>query len=165
MPYASRADWGARPPRSVSHAIAPAGWAVHYSATPAPADHARCLAAVRAIQREHMDVARWSDVAYNFVVCPHNWLIEGRGWGVRSAAQGTTAGNDHYLAVCLLGRDVAGVVDLADGHRQALAYVVDHEGPLHKIPRVCRPHSSFHATACPGDEVRAFLRERGWWSG
>lgn len=90
----------------------------------------------------------------SFVACPHGYVFEGRGWGVRTAAQGTTFGNDHYHAACHLG----GAGDpFGDPARHAFRDVFDEA--RHRYPRgtEIRPHSNFRATECPGDAIRAWV--------
>lgn len=81
--------------------------ALHHSGSPteAKANHGDYAGVVRAIQRYRMDTRGWADIAYNFLVCPHGVVYEGRGFGVRSAANGTNAGNTNYHAVCVLRHD------------------------------------------------------------
>ncbi|MGH7376858.1 MAG: peptidoglycan recognition protein family protein [Candidatus Methylomirabilales bacterium] len=157
----TRAEWGARPPKSVQAIGTVRGVALHYSgsASDEQADHANCAGRVRGIQRYHMDTRGWADVAYNFLACLHGTVFEGRGFGHRSAAQGTNDGNAHYLAVCFLGNDSAGRDDVTDAGRAALRYVVDQVRDDYLGAREVRPHSSFHATACPGDELRAWIAQ------
>src|SRR5690606_32125478 len=97
MKIITRAQWGARPPRSV-HRIAlptPRLW-VHHSA-----DDRQGIAAVRAHQAFHMDSRGWSDIAYSFLIDADGNVFEGRGAGV---AGGHTAGdNTKSHAICLLG--------------------------------------------------------------
>ncbi|MFC7308866.1 N-acetylmuramoyl-L-alanine amidase [Streptomyces monticola] len=101
-----RAAWGARPPKEVSRRIWPGrgGVAVHHhGGKPLLIDkHSECHEAVRSTQKDHMDGNGWDDIAYTYLVCPHGYVFEGRGPGVRTAANGTDAGNDNYYAVCAL---------------------------------------------------------------
>jgi hypothetical protein len=160
MQLVSRAGWGARPPRNRQSLdrSAQRGTAVHYTASDADeqASHANCAGRVRGIQQFHMDGNGWADIAYSFLACKHGTVYEGRGRGIRTAAQGTDAGNDGYHAVCFLGDDTAGRDDVTDAGRQAIADAVRHCNAWAGVDEV-RPHSSFKATACPGDQLRAFV--------
>jgi hypothetical protein len=90
----------------------------------------------------------------SFVACPHGYVFEGRGWGVRTAAQGTTFGNDHYHAACHLG----GAGDpFGDPARHAMRDVFDEAGRRYPRGIEIRPHSYFRATECPGDAIRAWV--------
>jgi hypothetical protein len=98
------------------------------------------------------------------LVCRHGYVFVGRGFGVRSAANGTKAANDRYYAVCFLGNDTAGREDLTPPAYAALGELLRSYD--RRIPRVMRvrPHSSFVATPCPGDELRAYIARKGWVS-
>ena len=114
----------------------------------------KCVEHVRGIQRYHMDARKWADIAYSFVVCPHGTVFEGRGWGVRTAANGTIAGNASFHAACYLG----GVGDPFTGAaRLAIVQLVAESRRRWPAGRLVRPHSSFKPTACPGDDIRAWI--------
>jgi hypothetical protein len=97
-----------------------------------------------------MNTRGWDDIAYNAVVCPHGFVFEGRWKGRRSAAQGTNDGNDHYYAICFLG----GIDNpfTAAGKQGFL----DARATLGGGSEV-HPHSYYHATSCPGDEIRNWI--------
>lgn len=161
MDIVSRAQWGARKPRAVTLLPFSAidGLAVHYTAAEADRvdDPNDCPARVRGIQRYHMDTNGWADIAYSWLVCRHGTIYEGRGWNVRTAANGTNAGNDHYLAVCFLGGDRDGRDDVTDPGRQAIAWLWAEIRRRYQTATRIRPHSYFKATACPGAELRRWL--------
>lgn len=170
VPLVTRAAWGARPPRAVTRLpVAQAkGAAIHYSAAAPQADHRRCAASVRAIQAMHMAPGGLgakgggADIAYSHLLCQHGYCFRGRGIGVRTGANGTTAGNDWGYAVCVLGHDRADRADITPELRRALTRVLqwyEQQIPGHAI---FLPHSYFRRTACPGDELRAFLQAGGW---
>ena len=160
----TRAEWGARPPTDRTAIGTVDGVAVHYSASNADeqALHRNCAARVRAIQNYHMSpggdpTKPWADIAYNFLVCKHGYVFVGRGWGTRSAAQGTNDGNAHFHAVCFLGDDTAGRDDVTAIGRDALARVILNAYLRYPDGRQLRPHSFFHSTGCPGNDLRAFI--------
>lgn len=134
--------------------------AVHYTGMNADEQrlHANCAARIRAIQDFHMDGQGWLDIAYNHVFCRHGFVFAGRGFGVRSAANGTAAANDAYLAICFLGNDSAGRADITPQAFRALTALVREYRRRYPGARRIRPHSDFFATACPGDELRALIR-------
>jgi hypothetical protein len=96
------------------------------------------------------------------LVCRHGYVFVGRGFGVRSAANGTKAANDRYFAVCFLGDDTARRADVTPAAYAALGELLRSYD--RRIPRamVVRPHSDFVATPCPGDELRRYIARRGW---
>lgn len=154
MNFVSRAEWGARPPRSRSTNITPTSCTAHYGGD-SPwggtiGSHQRCPVIVRSWQNFHMDGRGWSDLAYNAVACPHGYVFEGRGRGVRSAANGTNQGNQSSYAICYLAGDGDPLTD--DGKRAYLDAARWLGQPLTKV------HSDWFATACPGGAVRAWVK-------
>lgn len=150
----TRAEWGARRPVTVTRIPRTLGFAVHWEGpTMGRFDHDRCAGKVRGIQDFHMDERKWSDIAYSFVVCPHGFIYEGRGWGVRTAANGTNHGNDNYLAACYLG----GMEDPFTDEAKLAYHALFTESRRRYSEAEIRPHSSFKPTLCPGDPIRAWL--------
>ncbi|HYZ19843.1 MAG TPA: N-acetylmuramoyl-L-alanine amidase [Gaiellaceae bacterium] len=169
MKLVGRQAWGAVPPRGRDPLLPEAarGVAVHYSGMDADeeADHARCAGRVRAIQRYHMESNGWLDIAYSQLVCLHGYVFVGRGFGIRTAANGTTAANDGYFAICFLGNDTEGRADVTRAARRALGELIrEYQRRYPRAVRV-RPHSAFVATECPGRELRAYIDRRGWTAG
>jgi N-acetylmuramoyl-L-alanine amidase len=119
--------------------------------------HRNCAGRVRGMQRFHMETRGWLDVAYNHIACVHGYVFVGRGFGVRSAANGTNYANDHYFAVCFLGDDSAGRADVTPEARRALEQLIAEYRRRYPRAREVRPHSDFVATQCPGDELRAWI--------
>lgn len=156
--FRTRSQWGARATRGNGNDIAahPAGTAVHWEG-PAMGSvaHSQCDGIVRSIQAYHQDSKGWADIAYSFVVCQHGVIHEGRGWKRGSAANGTTAANLAYYAVCGLtgkGDDtppalVQGIKDACDMNRA--------HGAGHAIVG----HLDLFATACPGPDLMAEVRK------
>lgn len=143
----TRSQWGARPAKSSTAIGTVLGWAVHWEGPKLGTfAHSACANKVRGIQTYHMDHNKWADIAYNFVICPHGETYEGRGFGKRSAANGTNDSNEHYLAVCYLG----GEGDPFSLEAQ-IAFAALMQGAK------ARPHSTFFNTACPGPEIRTWV--------
>ena len=150
-PIDGRITTNLRAPKKISHDVHPqrGGLAVHWAGEKQSLGqhHVQCQARWRQWQAFHMDDKGWSDIAYNWGVCDHGHLLVGRGWGVRSAANGTDDANDRYLAACWLGGP-------GDGPPSPLAldafgWLVDdirRRGAAHDV----QPHSHFFNTACPG---------------
>jgi hypothetical protein len=161
-----RTAWGARRARGRER-LDPTrvrGVALHYSGmnSDEQADHRKCAGRVLAMQRYHMQQRGWLDVAYNHVLCRHGYVFVGRGFGIRSAANGTRAANDRYFAVCFLGDDTAGRADVTPKAYAALGELLRSYD--RRVPRALevRPHSDFVATPCPGQELRRYIARRGW---
>ena len=160
MQFVSRAEWGAKKPRSITKLDSGVrGMAVHYSSAAAERkeDHTQCDDIVRQIQNYHVNSNGWADIAYNFLVCWHGWVFEGRGWGVRSAANGTDYGNGHWFAVCFLGSDVDNRDDVTDAGRRAIWEVIQECKRRYNVEQtVC--HSDLKPTSCPGNELRNWVK-------
>jgi hypothetical protein len=154
----TRAEWGARPPRSTTHLNPTYGSTAHWEGPHMGTfPHSSCAPKVRGIQAFHMDNPdrRWSDIAYTALACPHGYVYQGRWVGVRTAANGTNTGNDVAYAVCYLSGEGDAFTDLAKrAMRQTMDYLDRFGG--------AGPHRNCHRdwkqTACPGDVVCAWVR-------
>lgn len=158
----SRAAWGARPPRSrtglpASHVH---GGAAHYNGPPMGlvsgcGNGRRCAEAVRGTQRFHMDVRGWSDVAYSFLACPScGRVYEGRGWGVRTAANGTNHGNAHYFAfMALIGDGEPLTEPIKDAFRWFIATGRSRYGRFDATY-----HGALKSTSCAGAPFNSWIR-------
>jgi hypothetical protein len=137
----------------------------HYGGGPLggfPWDHSRCPTIWRAWQAYHMSPgglgvpSGGSDLAYSLGACIHGFVFEGRGVGVRTAANGTTYGNDHSYAVVYM----AGAGEpLTDAGKVAF---LDARALLMGGPRPANsdlyPHDHWKLTECPGD-VKEWIRQ------
>lgn len=154
MSFITRAQWG-HPRASV-----PAGSRVdlatrdefmaHYS-TGQELGREKCDAWVREIQRFHTGPEReWDDIGYNFLVCKHGDIFEGRGW-LRSGAHCPNH-NTRAIGVCFLGNDDPGIADVTESAKIAFRDLFDQGvakcGPLRKMG-----HRDGKDTRCPGDEL------------
>jgi anaerobic selenocysteine-containing dehydrogenase len=106
---------------------------------------------------KHLIEQGWLDAAYNHAFCGHGFVFAVRGFGVRSAANGTKKANDCYFAVCFLGDDSAGRADVTPEARRALEQLIAEYRRRYPKAIEVRPHSDFVATECPGDELRALI--------
>lgn len=165
MNRVSRAQWGGKPPRSVTSLTPAYGTTVHYEGPHlGEFPHASCATKVRGIQKFHMDTRGWVDIAYTAIICPHGYIYEGRWVGVRTAANGTNDGNSSAYAVCLLAGEgdpitdpmLAALVDCID-------YLDLHGGAGPSI----NGHRDWKPTQCPGGEayrelpaIRAVIAKR-----
>jgi hypothetical protein len=158
MTYFSRAQWGARPPKAAltpwSHDVV--GVAVHYEGTQERLDLSDYAPVVRGIQAYHMDVAKdhYIDIAYNFLVAPNGDVFEGRSWDHQSGANGSTVGNQSYLAICYIAGPGEALTDPAKRSFDALFAEAIRE---HQNATDIQPHRHFFNTACPGDVVLLWL--------
>lgn len=159
--YISRSGWAARSPQvppTMLRDTAVDTIVFHYTAADADeqANHEACAGRVRGIQRFHLDSRKWNDIAYNFLVCKHGFIFEGRGLDVKSAATG--ADNSHTVAVCFLGDDTAHRDDVTVKGRQALVEITRWLQGRRQSIRLYRGHRDFMPTTCPGDEIYKYVR-------
>lgn len=146
MKLITRAQWGARAPRGTTPIRDIRGLTVHWEGPRMGAfSHDKCDDKIRGIQDFHMGTRGWSDIAYNYLVCPHGYVYQGRGKMTRSAANGTNYGNDFYLAVCYLG----GEGDPFTAPAKTAILELKKWLGLTKM----NAHRDHKATACPGDII------------
>lgn len=154
MKLVTRAQWGARAPRSrtnISSSVRGVG--IHWIGTKQGTwTHDKCDDKVRGIQSYHMDNQGWVDIAYSHLCCPHGYIYEGRRWGTRTAANGTNTGNSYYHAICYLGGE-------GDPFTEAAKVAIKEYVTVHrsKYGNEVRPHSWFKSTGCPGNVIRDWL--------
>lgn len=160
--FVTRADAGLRAPVSVSHNITPSagGCAVHYGGPGTvggraadPSTHARCAATWRAWQAYHMDTHGWVDIAYTGAYCQHGYAFAGRGFGVRTAANGTDDANQRYLAFVWLG--CSGDEQPSAQAISALEWWISEARRAGGAGSDVQPHGALFPTDCPGDALRA----------
>lgn len=146
-----RQDWNARLATGAMNVIGatPEGCTVHWEG-PKMGDypHDRCAGKVAGIQRFHQVIRGWSDIAYNEIVCPHGVRFEGRGYGIGSAANGSTPANKASYAICVMvgeGDPCEQVV------LEAVADAVADYRRFGKAGNVVKGHRDWIRTQCPGD--------------
>lgn len=156
--FVTRAQAGLVAPRSVSRNIdGDAGLTLHHGGSgKAPADHAGCLATWRSWQRYHMQTHGWADIAYSQGFCQHGYVLAGRGFGVRTAANGTNPGNQQSHAACWIGGAASTPTQQA---LDAADWLIAETRRLGGSTRVWA-HSDWKSTSCPGDDLRRHARAR-----
>lgn len=108
----SRADWGARPPKSVTPAEPPQVYAVvHHTVTGWPDTPDDAAQQCRSIQAFHQDVRGWADIGYSWLIGDGD-VFEGRGWGVAQAAQ--VGYNSTALSFAIIGDGSTAPASYAD---------------------------------------------------
>jgi hypothetical protein len=140
------------------------GVKVHYEGSPVSTklldDHDACIAEWKAIRKSHLanKAENYSDVAYNYAACPHGYLLEGRGIGHRTGANGNQSLNQaHYAIVGLVGS--SGLTEPTDAMLGAIRDGIEllrKNGAGNEI----KGHRDGFATACPGGPLYAWV-ERG----
>ncbi|YCK35187.1 hypothetical protein ACNF49_14190 [Actinomadura sp. ATCC 39365] len=156
----SRAAWDARRPRSSSYLGSTRGVKAHYTGghvNPATlTDHEACRAAVRGIQRGHMDGNGWADIGYSMIVCDHDRAMVGRGPHVLPAANGPGLNSGHYAILLLVG--TSGVTEVTASMKRAFhaarAYLREHGNAGPEI----KGHRDGYSTDCPGPSIYPWVR-------
>ncbi|MGH3441990.1 MAG: hypothetical protein ACRDUY_08085 [Nitriliruptorales bacterium] len=157
MRRVSRAEWGAKPPRHVTRLRRSRSLTVHYFGPHLHIpSHSHCANVVWGIQDFHMrpppEGGRgWADIAYSFLACPHGYIFEGRGWGRRTAANGTNEGNsDGHAVMAMIGEGQEPPPEMWAAIRNLYA---------ESGAEVMLPHSHWKPTDCPGDPLRQLIAD------
>jgi hypothetical protein len=156
----TRAQWGARPRKAGTTSIDPTeGVTVHYEGGGFgwPWEHSSCDDKVRAMQADHMDNRGWSDIAYNYLGCPHDYLYEGRGYDRRSSANGYERANEISFAVQGIWGDQDGVPP--DNLKRAIRYGIDILRSKGGASDKLHGHRDWKSTSCPGDYLYAWVKQ------
>ena len=172
----ARSEWGARSPRSSWSYTTATHLAMHHSASTADGNAdtwSECAAAVRGVQNFHMNVNGWSDIGYNYLVCPTGDIFAGR--------EDTNNSSDVVGAHDSRNRGSVGVNGLGyyhppynqsptnamiDGFADLFAWIADRRGidpsgssfysAYGATMQNIYGHRQVSATACPGDGLFAF---------
>lgn len=152
----TRAEWDARAPLSRTNLTPSFGTTTHWEGPHmGDFDHSECAGKVRGIQKYHMDTKGWVDIAYTALTCPHGYVFEGRWVGTRTAANGTTEGNDSAYAVCYLGGEGDSFTDAAKTAQATILDWLDIHGGAGP-GRNC--HRDWKSTECPGDTICSWVK-------
>lgn len=109
-----------------------------------------------------------SDIAYNKAFSYKGAKFNLRGWEVKSGATGSE--NDHSQAIVFLGTDKAGRDDVTDKGRRAAGELIreamrfkkNADGGMLIVKGHTEAPGKAGATACPGDELLAYIHLKGW---
>ncbi|MFI6861305.1 peptidoglycan-binding protein [Streptomyces sp. NPDC050421] len=158
MKLVTRAQWGARTPTNGHTAVTSNyGVKIHYLGTPYEhGDHSTCAPYMRKLQNYYMDSLGWADWAYNFGVCEHGYVFEGRGLNAQNSANGNTTLNRNHFAVNLFVGSSGSTKPTAaqlQGARDAVAYL-----RAHGAGKEIKGHRDGYATECPGNALYALLK-------
>lgn len=139
------------------------GVKVHYTgsavSTALLKDHTKCVALWRDIREAHLANAaeNYSDVAYNYAGCVHGYLLEGRGIGRRTGANGNQVLNKaHYAVLGLIGSE--GLTEPTDELLHALRDGIERLQE-HGAGKEIKGHKDGHATSCPGAPLYAWVQQ------
>ncbi|MFR9675774.1 peptidoglycan-binding protein [Streptomyces sp. TR02-1] len=167
MKLVSRSRWGAEPSRYPLEALnSTEGVKIHYEGTRVPKtlararNHHKCAGRVRAIQASHLANRSedYSDIAYNFVVCPHGSVYEGRGLHMRPGANGSHQLNTrHYAVMAILGS--SGLTKPTPAMLDGLLEAIEHLRRSGGAGDDVAGHRDGYPTACPGDRLYRWINE------
>jgi len=150
------------PPSAAPTQTTTRGVKVHYEGTPVSTklltDHAACITEWKAIRASHLanTAEGYSDVAYNYAACPHGYLLEGRGIGKRTGANGNQTLNiAHYAIVGFVGS--SGLTEPTDAMLSAIRDGIDLLRQNGAGPEI-KGHRDGYATACPGEPLYAWVQ-------
>lgn len=155
MEIVSREQWGAVEPRGVTKTVAHEMFLHHTVGS-----RSDPYSYMRAMQDWHMngrDPRMW-DIAYNHVVDFKSMTVfEGRGFGVRPAAQ--KSHNDNTWAVAVMGNYRAGQSVATQDEIDLVLELINH-GRLHGFLPVNGPvrgHYEVQTKDCPGANLKVWL--------
>ena len=172
----TRSEWGARSPRNAwSYATPVTHLAIHHTASTADGNAdtwSECAAAIRGVQNYHMNVNGWSDIGYNYLVCPTGAIFQGR--EDNNHASDVVGAHDSYNRRSV-GANGLGYYHppysqtppgaMLDGFAQLFAWIADRRGidlsaSSYYAARGITVsnvygHRQVKATACPGDGLYA----------
>ena len=159
MRIISRRQWGAEPPRDRSYQDPRSvkELFIHYSESPSASSLETQKQIMRGLQDFHKNGRGWSDIAYNYVVFNGSRprVFYGRGARVIPAAQANH--NTNTIAVCVVMKAGDKVSWRTKLQLRRLVWHLRSKVIRRNVP--VRPHSAVTETSCPGDELRAFIKQ------
>lgn len=156
----ARLGWpaSAAPPQTSAKGVK-----VHYEGAPVSTklldDHDLCIAKWKSVRATHLADKKenYSDIAYNYGACPHGHLLEGRGLGKRTGANGSQELNRAHYAICgLVGSE--GLTKPTDAMLSAIRDGIDLLR-RHGAGSEIKGHRDGFATACPGKHLYAWVQK------
>lgn len=159
MDYVSRSELGWPASSAPSQSVPVEGLKIHYEGVGVPVvDHSKCAGRWTAIRNSHLanTAEGYSDVAYNWAVCQHGYIFEGRGWGKQTGANGNRSLNLTHNAILWMGGN-AGVTVPSPAAVSAIKRVISYlrtKGAGNDI----LGHRDGYATSCPGDAMYSLVK-------
>jgi hypothetical protein len=173
-PVYSRGTWGANAASCTPSYCNTTHVAMHHTASAseyASTSWSQCAANVKATQVYHMVTRGWCDIGYNYLICPHGDIFEGRGGGdnVRGAHDGYNCGS---MGVSMMGYFHAPynhtlTTAMKDSFVELAAWKCDQQNinplgsswyaGLGAVENNLYGHRDVSSTACPGDLAYAEL--------
>lgn len=138
------------------------GVKVHYTGGDVPVsllkNHAGCISLWQDFRRAHLANVQenYSDIAYNYAACWHGYVLEGRGVGRRTGANGNQELNRaHYAVLGLVGK--SGLTEPNDALLHALRDAIEHL-QAHGAGKEIAGHKDGLATLCPGGPLYTWVQ-------
>ncbi len=135
------------------------GLKIHYEGTPVPVvNHSKCAGRWTAIRNSHLANTKegYSDVAYNWAVCDHGTIFEGRGWGKRTGANGNQILNRPMNSILWMG-GTSGVVTPSDAAIESIKELIQYLRSK-GAGKAIKGHRDGYATDCPGDAMYSLVK-------
>ncbi|MGW9029120.1 peptidoglycan recognition protein family protein [Streptomyces sp. NPDC055722] len=139
------------------------GVKVHYLGEPVSTklakDHSLCIKLWKSVRESHLANVRegYSDIAYSYGACVHGYVLEGRGIGHRTGANGNQPLNRaHYAVVGLIGS--TGLTEPTDELLNAIRDAIE-ELRTHGAGTEIKGHKDGYPTACPGGALYAWVQK------
>lgn len=153
----SRSGWGAAPASGKTRwkSGQPTGTTGHWEGAGGSSDHGHCADEVRAIQRYEQEQKGYVDIAYNWLICVHGVVFEGREVDqFQSAAQND--GNPKHVAICFMWGPS---FHLSDASKAAFNWLLEQRDPIGARGWVGGHRDDpSNNTSCPGDECEAWIK-------
>ena len=161
MQLVSRAQWNARPPKRTINYEPSRPCTGHWNGPTITIGgkptwgHEYCASIVRSIQNFHMDDRGWYDIAYNFVVCPHGYVFEGRGLWHQNGANGTNHGNQTSPAIMWLA---GGNNPFTEESKLSFVQCTQYVAQNTTAKQGAIGHRDWKSTTCPGDKRYKWIK-------
>lgn len=159
MDYVSRKELGWPASEAPTQTDKVLGVKLHYEGTEVPVqDHSHCAKRWTAIRNSHLANTKegYSDVAYNWAVCNHGVIFEGRGLGKRTGANGSQPLNRTHYAILWMG-GTEGVVTPSAAAVASIKELIQYLRG-HSTGKEIKGHKDGYATSCPGGPLYALVK-------
>lgn len=159
MEYVSRSELGWPASKAPNQSVRVDGVKIHYEGTHVPEGaHSSCATRWNMIRNSHLanTAEGYSDVAYNWAVCQHGTIYEGRGWGKQTGANGSQSLNRPHNAILWMGGS-SGVVTPSAASVASIKELIRYlrsKGAGNEI----LGHRDGYATSCPGDPMYSLVK-------
>lgn len=144
------------PATAAGYAPCKNGLVVHYDGAKqglAGKSHESCRTYWRNTRKFHMGPSRgWVDIGYSYAVCPHGYVMEGRGWQRQQAAQ--PGGNTTWTSVTFMSGEGEEPTSAQVNAFKELRAWLRGKG----LGAAIRGHREFVSTSCPGSVLYAMVK-------